>query len=102
MNAYRGNVNYPQTVFSLVRWCYWPGAKLWGKKRSPSGDHCTILGNFYLSKEAGSEPVFLNTHLKRLFKRNLYHFPDDLLAEKVRYKDLSGELDQTFAELTGY
>ncbi|KAF8572514.1 hypothetical protein P879_00128 [Paragonimus westermani] len=26
----------------------------------------------------------------------------DLLAEKVRYKDLSGELDQTFAELTGY
>ncbi|VDP78576.1 unnamed protein product [Echinostoma caproni] len=30
------------------------------------------------------------------------HLEDDLLAEKVRYKDLSGELDQTFAELTGY
>ncbi|VDO58954.1 unnamed protein product [Schistosoma margrebowiei] len=27
---------------------------------------------------------------------------DDLLAEKERYKALSGELDQTFAELTGY
>ncbi|KAH8849239.1 Tropomyosin, partial [Schistosoma japonicum] len=27
---------------------------------------------------------------------------NDLLAEKERYKALSGELDQTFAELTGY
>jgi len=27
---------------------------------------------------------------------------DDLLAEKEKYKALSGELDQTFAELTGY
>ncbi|CAH8485470.1 unnamed protein product [Schistosoma guineensis] len=30
------------------------------------------------------------------------HLEDDLLAEKERYKALSGELDQTFAELTGY
>ncbi|CAH8469548.1 unnamed protein product [Schistosoma turkestanicum] len=30
------------------------------------------------------------------------HLEDDLLAEKERYKALSSELDQTFAELTGY
>jgi hypothetical protein len=27
---------------------------------------------------------------------------DELLAEKERYKNISDELDQTFAELAGY
>lgn len=29
-------------------------------------------------------------------------FSDELLAEKERYKAISDELDQTFAELAGY
>jgi len=32
----------------------------------------------------------------------LIFYPDELVQEKEKYKAISDELDQTFAELTGY
>ena len=36
------------------------------------------------------------------FQLTIFYPSDELLAEKMRYKNISDELDTTFAELAGY
>ncbi|KAH8849254.1 Tropomyosin [Schistosoma japonicum] len=52
-------------------------------------------------KEAEQRATEAERQVSKL-QNEVDHLEDDLLAEKERYKALSGELDQTFAELTGY
>ncbi|VDP26636.1 unnamed protein product [Schistosoma curassoni] len=62
--------------------------------------HCHWL--IIVSEQTLKRNISTKINLSSFSMLKLFPNLDDLLAEKERYKALSGELDQTFAELTGY
>lgn len=52
-------------------------------------------------KEAEARAEFAERSVQKL-QKEVDRLEDELVHEKEKYKSVSDELDQTFAELTGY
>ena len=56
-----------------------------------------------LQKEVGNHFVdFLSSLLKKIFPSQVDRLEDELVSEQEKYKAITEEVEQTFAEMSGY